>query len=233
MAGVPRHPRPCAARSLRSGGGRRGDLVRARGVRATGLALRRGGSAAHQPADFVRARRRERCPLVPLRRDAPAAAGLAAVRRRVRPARYDALHVTRGPSRHGRGACGLLGTPPAPSWSCLVAPPTPGLHLSVQRSECLWEILFEVATNPNGFQRARCVRWHKRLQGNHVRLGLPYGDRKEVGVDAGVPAVRRVKLTPPGAQYSATLSRAEKSKRSIYTVFVTPCKPVQRIYYNS
>jgi pimeloyl-ACP methyl ester carboxylesterase len=40
VAGVPCHPRGCAAGSLRSGSGRRGDLVRARGVRATGLALR-------------------------------------------------------------------------------------------------------------------------------------------------------------------------------------------------
>ena len=99
-------------------------------VRATGLALRRGGSAAHQPADLVRARRRERRPLVPLRRDAPAAAGVAAACRRIRPARYDALHAARGPARHGRGACGLLGTPPLPRLGRL-APPPPGLHFSL------------------------------------------------------------------------------------------------------
>ena len=50
VAGVPRRARAGAAGGLRAGGGRRGDLVRVRAARAAGLALRRGGGAAHQPA---------------------------------------------------------------------------------------------------------------------------------------------------------------------------------------
>src|SRR5919107_1058872 len=121
MARVPRRPRSCVARGFRPGGGRRGNLVRARVARAAGLALRRGGSAPHRPADLVRARRRERRTLVPLRRDAPAAAGVAGAWRRVRPARHHTLDADPGPAGHGRSACGLLGTPSAPDWRCLVA----------------------------------------------------------------------------------------------------------------
>ena len=78
--------------------------------------------APHQSADLVGARRGERLPLVALRRDTPAAASVAAARRRVRPARSDSLHADREPARHGRGACVLLGTLQAPGWGCLVVP---------------------------------------------------------------------------------------------------------------
>jgi hypothetical protein len=36
-------------------------------------------------------------------------------------------------------------------------------------------------------------------------------------------------LTPPGTQYGATQGKAEKTKRLIYRVFATSCKPLQRL----
>jgi hypothetical protein len=40
-------------------------------------------------------------------------------------------------------------------------------------------------------------------------------------------------LIPPGAQYGATLGKAENGNRLRYAGFAIPCKPLQRLNYHS
>jgi hypothetical protein len=40
-------------------------------------------------------------------------------------------------------------------------------------------------------------------------------------------------LTPPRAQYGATLGKAEQRNRLRYAGFANPCKPLQRMNYHS
>ena len=40
-------------------------------------------------------------------------------------------------------------------------------------------------------------------------------------------------LTPPGAQYGATLGKQEKRNRPRYAGIASPCKPLQHVNYHS
>ncbi len=52
-------------------------------------------------------------------------------------------------------------------------------------------------------------------------------------VSTRIPDAPCTTLTPPRAQYGATLSKAQKRNRLIYAGIANLCKPLQRMIYHS